>query len=294
MGSAHARRLNLIALVVLLVALAAGTGLRIHAQRATPNVQHDEAWSVRERCRPARAVRRRHGRRPRARASPAAGCPRAEWQRFWTSRASPTSSTSPPASRPGTCTRRSTSACCTAWLLATGMHVWAGRALNLVFAAVHHPRHLRAGARPGVRAAGGRAGRARLGGEPRGGEHLVHHPPVRPRRPHHRAAGVGPRRRGEGAPGRAARWPYLVWARRRDRRGAADPLPGRAAGGRRGGLRARRALPARTRGVRRGTGGRRSWRFSRAAVAAALLAPGWRQAFGHERVASSRASPSAS
>ena len=27
------------------MALVAGTGLRIHAQRANPNVQHDEAWS---------------------------------------------------------------------------------------------------------------------------------------------------------------------------------------------------------------------------------------------------------
>ena len=45
MGRAHSRRLNLIALVVLVVALLAGTGLRIHAQRANPNIQHDEAWS---------------------------------------------------------------------------------------------------------------------------------------------------------------------------------------------------------------------------------------------------------
>ncbi len=45
MGHAHSRRLNLIAFVVLVVALAAGTGLRIHAQRVNPNVQHDEAWS---------------------------------------------------------------------------------------------------------------------------------------------------------------------------------------------------------------------------------------------------------
>ena len=45
MSGAHSRRLNLIAFVVLLVALAAGTGLRVHAQRENPNVQHDEAWS---------------------------------------------------------------------------------------------------------------------------------------------------------------------------------------------------------------------------------------------------------
>jgi hypothetical protein len=44
-GSAHARRLNLIAFAVLLVALVAGVGLRVHAQQATSNVQHDEAWS---------------------------------------------------------------------------------------------------------------------------------------------------------------------------------------------------------------------------------------------------------
>ena len=45
MSHAHARRLDLIALVVLVVALAAGTGLRVYAQDASPNVQHDEAWS---------------------------------------------------------------------------------------------------------------------------------------------------------------------------------------------------------------------------------------------------------
>ena len=63
MGRAHSRRLNLIALVVLAVALVAGTGLRIHAQRANPNIQHDEAWSYAERRRPARPVPGRDGRR---------------------------------------------------------------------------------------------------------------------------------------------------------------------------------------------------------------------------------------
>jgi len=42
---AHGRRLDLLAFVILLIALGAGTGLRIHAQHQNPNVQHDEAWS---------------------------------------------------------------------------------------------------------------------------------------------------------------------------------------------------------------------------------------------------------
>ena len=134
MGGAHARRLNLIALVVLLVALAAGTGLRIHAQRATSNVQHDEAWSYASaagRLGPfVAAMGGDQGTSLTGRWVPAA-----EWQRFWTSAgladvkhiATGLSSLDvhPPLYF----------GLLHGWLLMTGMHVWAGRALNLVFAA---------------------------------------------------------------------------------------------------------------------------------------------------------------
>ena len=36
---------GLVALLVLLLALVLGTGLRVYAQNESPNVQHDEAWS---------------------------------------------------------------------------------------------------------------------------------------------------------------------------------------------------------------------------------------------------------
>lgn len=45
MSLARSRRLDHAALVLLAVALVAGTGLRLHALSANPNVQHDEAWS---------------------------------------------------------------------------------------------------------------------------------------------------------------------------------------------------------------------------------------------------------
>ncbi len=80
MSPAHRRRLNLLALVVLAVALAAGTGLRLYAQQASPNVQHDEAWSY------ASASGRLH----ELVAAMDGGLtgrwvPAAEWQRLWRS-----------------------------------------------------------------------------------------------------------------------------------------------------------------------------------------------------------------
>jgi hypothetical protein len=132
-GSAHARRLNLIALVVLLVALVAGTGLRIHAQQATPNVQHDEAWSYASaagRLGPfVAAMSGDQGTSLSGRWVPAA-----EWQRFWTSQGL--------ADVKHIATGLSTwdvhpplyFGLLHGWLLVTGLHVWAGRALNLVFA----------------------------------------------------------------------------------------------------------------------------------------------------------------
>ena len=135
MGSAHARRLNLIAFVVLLVALVAGIGLRVHAQRATSNVQHDEAWSYASAAGRLGPFVAAMGGDPGTSLT-GRWVPAAEWQRFWTSQgladvkhiATDLSSwdVHPPLYF----------GLLHAWLLATGMHVWAGRALNLVFAAL--------------------------------------------------------------------------------------------------------------------------------------------------------------
>jgi hypothetical protein len=134
-GSAHARRLNLIAFAVLLVALVAGVGLRVHAQRATSNVQHDEAWSYASAAGRLGPFVAAMGGDPGTSLT-GRWVPAAEWQHFWTSQgladvkhiATDLSSwdVHPPLYF----------GLLHAWLLATGMHVWAGRALNLVFAAL--------------------------------------------------------------------------------------------------------------------------------------------------------------
>ena len=242
MGSAHARRLNLIALVVLLVALVAGTGAARPRPAGDQQRPARRGLVVRERGRPARAVRRRHGRRPGHEPHRPLGARR---------RVAALLDVRGPGRRQAHRHRPLDLGRAPAALLRTAARMAAGdRDARLGGAGAqpgvrgaHHPRHLRAGARPGVQAAGGRAGRARLGGEPRRGEHLVHHPPVRPRRPHHRAPRVGAGGRGEGAPRRRPLALRPV-AGRRDRGGPADALPGRPAGGRRGGLRARRPAPA--------------------------------------------------
>ena len=131
MGRAHSRRLNLIAFIVLLVALGAGTGLRIHAQRENPNVQHDEAWSYTSAA----------GRLGPFMAAMDGGLtgrwvPAGDWQRFWqsdglsgVSRIAPDLATydvHPPLYF----------GLLHGWLAVLGTSVWAGRALNLVFAAL--------------------------------------------------------------------------------------------------------------------------------------------------------------
>ena len=131
MGRAHSRRLNLIALVVLLVALAAGTGLRVHAQRASPNVQHDEAWSY------ASAA----GRLGPFLAAIDGGLtgrwvPTSEWRRFWQSDGLSDVAHIAPDLAAYDVHPPLYFGLLHGWLLVTGEHVWAGRALNLVFAAL--------------------------------------------------------------------------------------------------------------------------------------------------------------
>lgn len=135
MGRAHSRRLNLIALVVLAVALVAGAGLRLHAQQASPNIQHDEAWSYASaagRLGPFLAAMDGGS----ATSLTGRWVPASEWQQFWQSdglsgvgRIAPDLAAydvHPPLYF----------GLLHGWLTLTGEHVWAGRALNLVFAAL--------------------------------------------------------------------------------------------------------------------------------------------------------------
>ena len=131
MSRAHSSRLNLIAFIVLLVALEAGTGLRIHAQLEDPNVQHDEAWSY-------ASAAGRLGPFMTAIDGGLTGrwVPAGDWQRFWqsnglggVSRIAPDLATydvHPPLYF----------GLLHGWLAVLGTSVWAGRALNLVFAAL--------------------------------------------------------------------------------------------------------------------------------------------------------------
>jgi hypothetical protein len=127
-GRAHSR-LALLALLVLLVALGAGIGLRVHAQHQNPNVQYDEAWSY------ASAA----GRLDEFVAAMDGGLtgrwvPAAEWQRLWRAdgfgdvgRIAPdlaAHDVHPPLYF----------ALLHGWLALLGDDVWTGRALNLVFA----------------------------------------------------------------------------------------------------------------------------------------------------------------
>ena len=131
MGRAHSRRLNRIALAVLLVALVAGTGLRIHAQQANPNVQHDEAWSY------ASAA----GRLGPFLAAMDGGLtgrwvPASEWRTFWQSEGLGDVANIAPDLAAYDVHPPLYFGLLHGWLLLTGEHVWAGRALNLVFAAL--------------------------------------------------------------------------------------------------------------------------------------------------------------
>jgi hypothetical protein len=128
---AHSRRLGLLAIVVLVVALSAGTGLRIHAQQASPNIQHDEAWSY------ASAA----GRLEPFLAAMDGGftgrwVPAGEWQRFWTSDGLSGVSDIAPELAAYDVHPPLYFGLLHGWLTITGQHVWAGRALNLVFAAL--------------------------------------------------------------------------------------------------------------------------------------------------------------
>ena len=131
MSGGHSRRLDLIALAVLLMALAAGTGLRVYAQRESPNVQHDEAWSY------ASAA----GRLDAFQAALDGGLtgrwvPASEWQRFWDSSGVPDYASIASGLSSNDVHPPLYFTILHSWLALTGEEVWTGRALNLVIAAL--------------------------------------------------------------------------------------------------------------------------------------------------------------
>ena len=203
MSRAHGRRLDLLAFVILLFALAAGTGLRIHAQHQNPNVQHDEAWSY------ASAA----GRLGPFMAAMDGGLtgrwvPASDWQYFWQSHGLERREQDRPGPRR---LRRPSAALLRAAARLADAHRRArvgGASAQPGLRGARHPLHLRDGSRARVPEDRGRARGARLGCEPRRGQHLVHRPPVRPG-----GADDGPPRLGPGAP--------------------ASPRPGSRDGGRR-------------------------------------------------------------
>jgi len=130
-GRTRTRRRNLIAFALLLLALALGTGLRVYALGQSPNVQHDEAWSY------ASAA----GRLAPFHTAMDGGLtgrwvPAAEWQRLWESgslgdlaRVGPDLArydVHPPLYF----------GVLHVWLEVAGMRVGAGRALNLMLSAL--------------------------------------------------------------------------------------------------------------------------------------------------------------
>jgi uncharacterized membrane protein len=134
-GGAPAHRLRLIALVVLLVALAAGAGLRLYAQHGSPNVQHDEAWSYASAAgRLGPFIAAMDG--SRSGSLTGRWAPASQWQPFWTSVGLAhwgtiasdlsTHDVHPPLYF----------VLLHDWLSVVGQTVMTGRALNLVFAAL--------------------------------------------------------------------------------------------------------------------------------------------------------------
>ena len=131
MGRDHSRRLSLIAFVVLAIALLAGTGLRVHAQQASPNIQHDEAWSY-------ASASGRLGPFLAAMDGGLTGrwVPASEWQHFWQSDGLSDVGRIGPDLAANDVHPPLYFGLLHGWLAITGEHVWSGRALNLVFAAL--------------------------------------------------------------------------------------------------------------------------------------------------------------
>ncbi len=131
MSRAPSSRRNLIAVIVVLLALGLGTGLRLYAQNESPNVQHDAAWSY------ASAA----GRMSPFLLATNGGLsgrwvPAGDWQYYWQSdRLSDLGNVGPDLAKFDVHPPLFF-ALLHVWLEVTGMHKWAGPAFNLVAAAL--------------------------------------------------------------------------------------------------------------------------------------------------------------
>ena len=125
----NARRLNTLAVVVLLAAVLLGLGLRLDAMHANPNVQHDEAWSY-------ATASGRLGAFEKAIQGGLSGrwVPASAWQYYWQSDSLGDLAHIGPDLAAYDVHPPLYFWILHLWLMLTGMHHWAGPALNLIFA----------------------------------------------------------------------------------------------------------------------------------------------------------------
>lgn len=123
------RRLDRLAVVALVVAVLVGLGVRVDAMGANPNVQHDEAWSY-------ATASGRLGAFEKAMQSGLSGrwVPASAWQYYWQSDKLGDLAHIGPDLAAYDVHPPLYFYLLHLWLMLTGMHHWAGPALNLVFA----------------------------------------------------------------------------------------------------------------------------------------------------------------
>ena len=124
-------RLNSLAVIVLLAAVLIGVGLRLDAMHANPNVQHDEAWSY-------ATASGRLGAFEKAIQGGLSGrwVPASAWQYYWQSDSLGDLAHIGPDLAAYDVHPPLYFYVLHVWLMLTGMHHWAGPALNLIFAAL--------------------------------------------------------------------------------------------------------------------------------------------------------------
>jgi len=123
------KRLSTLAFVVLLAAVLVGFGVRVNAMRANPNVQHDEAWSY-------ATASGRLGAFEKAMQTGLSGrwVPASAWQYYWQSDTLGDLAHIGPDLAAYDVHPPLYFYVLHLWLMLTGMHHWAGPALNLIFA----------------------------------------------------------------------------------------------------------------------------------------------------------------
>lgn len=122
-------RLNTVAVVVLLAAVLIGVGLRLDAMHANPNVQHDEAWSYATASGRLGAFEKAIQGGLSSRWVPASA-----WQYYWQSDSFGDLAHIGPDLAAYDVHPPLYFYVLHLWLMVTGMHHWAGPALNLIFA----------------------------------------------------------------------------------------------------------------------------------------------------------------